>query len=145
MNIQKRNWQIYGRSMFIATPKRNSIKIVFFSFCRAFGLISLKHLPKLSEIIKILCDNGFSILDCAMYELTRQQSIDITDNILCSNQCSDLYDVLCSGPSVAVVISGRDAIHRLKQLVAGYFWTKTNKIGIFIIKRNCYSMKVQKI
>lgn len=81
---------------------------------RAFAMIPPKHLPKLSEIFKILCDNGFTISNCAMYEMSRQQSGDLIDKLqLC------ISDIFSCGPSVALVLTGSDAVRRLKLLIAG--------------------------
>ncbi|XP_055319435.1 nucleoside diphosphate kinase 7 isoform X2 [Sitodiplosis mosellana] len=81
---------------------------------KAFGLIPTKYMLKLSEIFKILCDNEFSIINCAMFELSRQQSNELTDIL-----GFGINDIWCSGPSIAFVVTGCNAFHRLKQLVAG--------------------------
>ncbi|XP_031630001.1 nucleoside diphosphate kinase 7 [Contarinia nasturtii] len=80
---------------------------------RAFGMIPTKYLSKLGEIFKILCNNGYSIANCAMYELTRQD-------------CSELTDIfgfgiedMCTGPMVAFIVTGINAFDRLRQLIAG--------------------------
>lgn len=63
--------------------------------------------------MKILCDNGFSISNCAMYELTRQQSNDFVTML--NFGISDDW----SGPSIALILTGCDIFHRLRVLVAG--------------------------
>lgn len=85
-----------------------------FDYYRAFVLIPLKYLPKLSDIMKILCDNGFSISNCCMYELTRQQIID-SATILNFG----ISDDWAAGPLIALILTGNDPFHRLKVLVAG--------------------------
>lgn len=91
----------------------------FDCFLRTFAIIPSKCLPKLSEIIKILCDNGFSISNCAMYELTRQQSNDFTTKLNFG-----ISDDWLAGPSVALILTGNDPFHRLKVLAAGSFVSK---------------------
>lgn len=81
---------------------------------RAFGLIPTKYMPKLSEIFKILCANEFSIINCAMFELTPQQSNELTKIL-----GFGINDIWSSGPSVAFIVTGSNAFQRLKQLVAG--------------------------
>lgn len=71
-------------------------------------------MSKLSEIFKILCGNEFSIINCAMFEMTREQSDDLIAML-----GFGINDIWCSGPSVAFVVTGCNAFHRLKQLVAG--------------------------
>lgn len=95
---------------------KNSVSFLKNIFCysRAFGLIPAKHLSKLSEILKIVCDNGFSINDCAMYDLNMQQCNDIM-----KERGFNIGDHLSSGHCVAFVITGSDAYNRLNQLAAG--------------------------
>lgn len=64
--------------------------------------------------MKILCDNGFSISNCAMYELTRQQSNDFVAMLNFG-----ISDDWSAGPSVALILTGCDIFHRLRILVAG--------------------------
>lgn len=66
----------------------------------------------------VLCDNGFSISNCGMYELTRQQSIDFATMLNFG-----ISDDWVAGPLVALILTGNDPFHRLKVLVAGNFDT----------------------
>lgn len=86
-------------------------------YFRAFGLVPTKNLSKLGEILKIICDNGFSINNCAMFDLDIQQSNDLTKTF--GFGVSD--ETWCSGYCVALVLTGCDAFNRLNQLVAGIF------------------------
>lgn len=51
-----------------------------------------------------------------MYQLSREQSSDLTQTL-----GFGINDIWSSGPTVALVITGRDAYQRLKHLVAGDF------------------------
>lgn len=66
--------------------------------------------------MKILCDNGFSISNCAMYELSRQQCNDFVNMLNFG-----ISDDWTAGPSVALILTGNDPFNRLKVLVAGNF------------------------
>lgn len=81
-------------------------------------MVPAKNLSKLGEILKIICDNGFSINNCAMFDLDIQQSNDLTKTF-----GFGVSDIWCSGYSVALVLTGCDAFNRLNQLVAGIFYT----------------------
>lgn len=87
-------------------------------------------MPKLSEILKIVCENGFAISNCAMYELSRQQSSDLIDKLALSTS-----DIFSTGPSVALVLAGCDTFNRVKQLIAGKFGVGTTMrfISIFVV------------
>lgn len=105
---------------------------------RSFAIIPPKSLPKLSEIIKIVCENGLSISNCAMYELSRQQSSDLIDKLALG-----ISDIFSSGPTVALVLVGCNTFNRLNQLISGrlffdvlllfifkkYFLFKSNRIN----------------
>lgn len=111
---------------------------------RAFGLIPAKHIPKLGEIMKIICDNGFSISNCAMYDLNVQQSNELTKTL-----GFGISDIWSSGNCVALVITGSDAFNRLSHLVAGIFFTfhfklrKNNKITNWKFNNNIFIVSVQ--
>lgn len=124
MKIQRKSWLVNGKSEYnnsfvekydIRIAEFNA-QIIIICISRAFGLIPSKYLPKLSEIIKILCANDLSICDCAMYELSREQSCDLTQTL-----GFGINDIWSSGPMVAMAITGLDAYQRLQQLVAGEF------------------------
>lgn len=88
-------------------------------------------MPKLSEILKIVCENGFSISNCAMYELSRQQSDDLIHNLALSTN-----DIFSTGPSVALVLAGYDTFNRLKQLILG----KIKPVVISSFPNICFEM-----
>lgn len=92
-------------------------------------MIPTKYLPKLSEIFKILCDNGFSIANCAMYELTRSDCNELTDIL-----GFGVEDICCIGPLVAFVVTGNNAFDRLNQLVAGEIYSAC-KFNEFKLKK----------
>lgn len=92
----------------------------------AFALIPSKYLSKLSDIMKILCDNGFSISNCGMYELSRQQSIDFATKLNFG-----LSEDWSAGPLIALTLTGNDPFHRLKVLVAGNFLKHIEPMKVF--------------
>lgn len=73
----------------------------------------------LGEIIKTLCDNHFVLNECAMLEMSPQQCHQLVELIPSFNEYGELSDALSSGPVVALLISGMDAVNRLNQLLAG--------------------------
>lgn len=87
----------------------------FHAFFRTFALIPSKCLQKWCEIIRILHENGFSISNCAMYELTTQ---DINDfkTFLNFGVCCENWTAV---QSVALILTGCDPFRRLEVLVAG--------------------------
>lgn len=94
----------------------NALELIFNSvnFFRAFGLIPTKHIANIGEILKVVCDNGFDINNCAMYQLTREQSTELTQIL-----GFGINDIWSTGPSFAMALTGIDAFNRFKQLVAG--------------------------
>lgn len=99
--------------------KKKNECLVFFSLCRSFALIPSNNLQKLSEMIEILCANGFSLSNCGMFELSRNDSIEVVKQILQSNGNTKLGDTLSMGPIVAILLTGSDAINRLNKLISG--------------------------
>lgn len=107
---------------------KQMIHILFSIDFRTFALIPSKSLPKLGEIMHILCENGLSITNCAMYQLTCQQS-----NNFVTLLNFGISDDFSAGPLVALVLTGCNSFYRLKLLATG------NQSGIFSFRKSCYS------
>lgn len=70
-------------------------------------------------MIEVLCSNGFALSNCGMFELNRNDSIEVVEQILKSNGDTQLCDILSIGPIVAILLMGADAINRLNKLISG--------------------------
>lgn len=88
---------------------------------RAFCLIPPTQQQRLADVIKCLCDNNFYLDDCAMYELSSEQCHELGETIPRLTECAESSGSLPSGPCTSLLISGTNAINRLKQLCSGIF------------------------
>lgn len=95
------------------------IKFCFFVSFRTFCIIPSKEQTVISDIVKRLCDNDFCLNDCGMYELSRKQCDELIEMIPRFNDYTGFSDLLSMQSSVAMLISGTDAINRFKQLFEG--------------------------